>query len=298
MNIILASWSVRPEYVKVNIPSGENYLKIRHDIHDRTLHTVCEEARCPNIAECWDSGTATFMIMGSNCSRGCRFCAVTHGHMQPLDPLEPEKVSEAARSMRLSYVVITSVDRDDLPDQGSEHFASVIRKVKESVENVEVLIPDFRGRHDLISRIITAEPSVIAHNVETVRRLTPLVRDPRAGYDQSLGVLKYIKKEKPSQITKSSIMVGLGEKDAEIIETLGDLRSAGVDIVTIGQYLRPTRMQLEVVEYSPIERFRQMEEIAYSMGFSFVASGPLVRTSYRAAEAWTRRRLKNDGNYE
>ncbi len=294
MNIIFASWSVRPEYVKVNIPSGENYLRIRRDIHDLTLHTVCEEAKCPNIAECWGSGTATFMIMGRNCSRGCRFCAVTHGHMQPLDPMEPEKVRDAARSMGLSYVVITSVDRDDLPDQGAEHFARVIMKVKEDVENVEVLIPDFRGRPELLRKIIDAGPSVIAHNVETVRRLTPSVRDPRAGYDQSLGVLKFIKSENPRQMTKSSIMVGLGEKDSEVVETLGDLRNAGVDIVTIGQYLRPTRMQLEVVEYSPIERFRQLEEIAYSMGFSFVASGPLVRTSYRAAEAWTRRRLKND----
>ncbi|MCL4341817.1 MAG: lipoyl synthase, partial [Candidatus Thermoplasmatota archaeon] len=150
---------MRPEYVKVNIPSGENYLRIRRDIHNLTLHTVCEEARCPNIAECWDSGTATFMIMGSNCSRGCRFCAVTHGHMQPLDPLEPEKVSEAARSMGLSYVVITSVDRDDLPDQGAEHFARVIMRVKKDVENVEVLIPDFRGRPDLLRKIIEAEPS-------------------------------------------------------------------------------------------------------------------------------------------
>lgn len=285
---------MKPEYVKVNLPSGENYLKLRQTIHERTLHTVCEEARCPNIAECWGAGTATFMIMGSNCSRGCRFCAVTHGKMQPLDPAEPEKVVQATRIMNLKYVVITSVDRDDLPDQGADHFARVISAVKDEVENVEVLIPDFRGEHSLIMKIIEAQPSVIAHNIETVRRLSHTIRDPRASYDQSLAVLRYIKNQRPAQLTKSSIMLGLGETDSEVLEALADLRDAGVDIVTIGQYLRPSRMQVEVVEYSPMERFKNFEDVAYSMGFSFVASGPLVRTSYRAAEAWTRRRLKND----
>ncbi|MEM0157093.1 MAG: lipoyl synthase [Thermoplasmataceae archaeon] len=285
---------MRPEYVKVNIPSGENYVRLRETIHERMLHTVCEEARCPNVAECWGSGTATFMIMGSNCSRGCRFCSVTHGKMQPLDPDEPEKVAQAASLMGLSYVVITSVDRDDLPDQGAYHFSSVIRRVKQNIPNVEVLIPDFRGERDLIRMIVDAEPSVLAHNVETVRRLTPGVRDPRAGYDQSLELLRYVKEVNPEMLTKSSIMLGLGERDDEVAETLRDLRSVGVDIVTIGQYLRPSRMQLEVVEYSPVERFTMFEKMGYSMGFSFVASGPLVRTSYRAAEAWTKRRLKND----
>ncbi len=285
---------MRPEYVKVNIPSGENYIRLRETIHARTLHTVCEEARCPNVAECWGSGTATFMIMGSNCSRGCRFCSVTHGRMQPLDPDEPEKVAQAAKLMELSYVVVTSVDRDDLPDQGAHHFSSVIRRVKQEIPHVEVLIPDFRGEKDLIRMIIDAEPSVLAHNVETVRRLTPGVRDPRAGYDQSLELLRFVKAVNPEMLTKSSIMLGLGEQDDEVAETLEDLRSAGVDIVTIGQYLRPSRMQLEVVEYSPVERFSKFEKMAYSMGFSFVASGPLVRTSYRAAEAWAKRRLKND----
>lgn len=246
------------------------------------------------MAECWGSGTATFMIMGSNCSRGCRFCSVTHGRMQPLDPDEPEKVAQAAKLMELSYVVITSVDRDDLPDQGAHHFSRVISRVKQEIPHVEVLIPDFRGEKDLIRMIIDAEPSVLAHNVETVRRLTPGVRDPRAGYDQSLELLRFVKAVNPEMLTKSSIMLGLGEQDDEVAETLEDLRSAGVDIVTIGQYLRPSRMQLEVVEYSPVERFSKFEKMAYSMGFSFVASGPLVRTSYRAAEAWAKRRLKND----
>lgn len=262
---------------------------IRGTLRDRSLHTVCEEARCPNVAECWDAGTATFMIMGSNCSRGCRFCSVTHGRMSPLDPEEPAKVAESVRMMNLDYVVITSVDRDDLDDQGAAHFASVIRELKNADVKVEVLIPDFRGDQDLLDLIIEEEPVVIAHNIETVRRLTPSVRDPRATYEQSLSVLRYIK-GKSGSITKSSIMIGLGETDEEVLSTLADLRSADVDIVTIGQYLRPSKMQLPVTEYSSMERFRDLDKAARNMGFSFVASGPLVRSSYRAAEAWINRR--------
>ncbi len=286
--------SVRPEYVKVPLPSGENYTKIKQTLRDRTLFTVCEEARCPNVAECWGNGTATFMILGSNCTRGCRFCAVTHGNPLPIDPDEPEKVLQSVKVMGLDYVVITSVDRDDLPDQGSSHFASVIRKIKGSGVLVEVLIPDFRGEKNLVDRIIAEKPAVLAHNVETVRRLTPTVRDGRAGYDQSLDLLRYVKEKNPGQITKSSIMLGLGEKDEEVIETMRDLRNAGVDIITIGQYLRPSRKQMEVVEYCSSERFASFEKTGFKMGFSFVASGPLVRTSYRAAEAWAKGRFLND----
>ncbi len=286
--------SVRPEYVKVPLPSGENYTKIKQTLRDRTLFTVCEEARCPNVAECWGNGTATFMILGSNCTRGCRFCAVTHGNPLPIDPDEPEKVLQSVKVMGLDYVVITSVDRDDLPDQGSTHFASVIRKIKGSGVLVEVLIPDFRGEKNLVDRIIEEKPAVLAHNVETVRRLTPTVRDGRAGYDQSLDLLRYVKEKNPGQITKSSIMLGLGEKDEEVIETMRDLRNAGVDIITIGQYLRPSRKQMEVVEYCSSERFASFEKTGFKMGFSFVASGPLVRTSYRAAEAWAKGRFLND----
>ncbi len=286
--------SVRPEYVKVPLPSGENYTKIKQTLRDRTLFTVCEEARCPNVAECWGNGTATFMILGSNCTRGCRFCAVTHGNPLPIDPDEPEKVLQSVKVMGLDYVVITSVDRDDLPDQGSSHFASVIRKIKGSGVLVEVLIPDFRGEKNLVDRIIEEKPAVLAHNVETVRRLTPTVRDGRAGYDQSLDLLRYVKEKNPGQITKSSIMLGLGEKDEEVIETMRDLRNAGVDIITIGQYLRPSRKQMEVVEYCSSERFASFEKTGFKMGFSFVASGPLVRTSYRAAEAWAKGRFLND----
>lgn len=285
---------MKPEYVKVNIPSGENYLFIRNTLRERTLHTVCEEARCPNVAECWDSGTATFMILGSNCSRGCRFCSVSHGGMLPVDQDEPTKVYDSVRKMKLRYVVITSVDRDDLPDQGSGHFARVIGKVKEADVLVEVLTPDFQGKEDLIDIVMEAKPDVFAHNIETVRRLSPNVRDPRAGYDQSLKVLKYVKERNPGQITKSSIMVGLGETDEEVEESIRDLRSVGVDILTIGQYLRPSKKQLEVAEYSPAERFKKFEETGYRLGFSFVASGPLVRTSYKAAEAWAERRFRND----
>jgi lipoic acid synthetase len=286
--------SVRPEYVKVPLPSGENYTKIKQTLRDRTLFTVCEEARCPNVAECWGNGTATFMILGSNCTRGCRFCAVTHGNPLPVDSDEPEKVLQSVKVMGLDYVVITSVDRDDLPDQGSSHFASVIRKIKGSGVLVEVLIPDFRGEKNLVDRIIAEKPAVLAHNVETVRRLTPTVRDGRAGYDQSLDLLRYVKEKNPGQITKSSIMLGLGEKDEEVIETMRDLRNAGVDIITIGQYLRPSRKQMEVVEYCSSERFASFEKTGFKMGFSFVASGPLVRTSYRAAEAWAKGRFLND----
>ncbi len=294
MNIFSTFRTVRPDYVKVKIPSGESYLRIKKTLRDRTLYTVCEEAKCPNVSECWESGTATFMIMGSNCSRGCRFCGVTHGHMLPLDPDEPAKVVQSAKIMGLTYVVVTSVDRDDLPDQGAAHFATVLRELKQSGPLVEVLIPDFRGEKSLVDLIIREKPAVLAHNIETVRRLTPTVRDARAGYDQSLEVLRYIKQQNPNQLTKSSLMLGLGESDDEVVQALRDLREANVDIVTIGQYLRPTKMQLPVVEYTQIDRFKNLEDLAYSLGFSFVASGPLVRTSYRAAEAWAKRRIKND----
>ena len=280
--------------MKVKIPSGESYVRIRKTLRDRTLYTVCEEARCPNVAECWDSGTATFMIMGSNCSRGCRFCAVTHGNMLPLDPEEPQKVVQSVKLMGLSYVVVTSVDRDDLPDQGAAHFANVINQLKKTGVLVEVLIPDFRGEVSLINRIIDEKPAVLAHNIETVRRLTSSVRDPRAGYDQSLKVLKHVKDENPEQLTKSSLMLGLGETDDDVEQALVDLRENQVDILTIGQYLRPSKIQLPVVEYTQMDRFKKLEDLAYSLGFSFVASGPLVRTSYKAAEAWARRKIRND----
>ena len=282
---------MKPGYVKVNIPSGKNYISIKNNLMEKNLHTVCQEARCPNIAECWDSGTATFMILGSNCSRGCRFCSVTHGGMLPVDPEEPAKVRDSVIAMNLKYAVITSVDRDDLPDQGSVHYSRVIKEVRMAGVLVEALIPDFTGKEDLLENILQSNPDVLAHNVETVRRLTPMIRDHRANYEQSLKVLKYFKERNNTLITKSSIMLGHGELDHEVEETMDDLRSVGVDILTIGQYLRPSKKQIEVTEYCSMERFKMFEKIGYEKGFSFVASGPLVRTSYKAAEAWASRRL-------
>ena len=282
----------RPEYVKVKLPSGETFKNVNGLLKGNSLHTVCEEARCPNLSECWSAGTATFMILGKNCSRGCRFCSVTHGQMEPLDPLEPVRVKDAVKSMGISYAVITSVDRDDLKDQGAFHYAETIRQVKSLNVKVEALIPDFRMEKTLIDTVLESSPNVVAHNVETVRRLTPLIRDARASYDQSLNVLRYISDTRRDIVTKSSIMLGHGESDEEVYETMSDLRNAGVKILTIGQYLRPSRKQLEVKEYNSMERFRLMEEKGYESGFTFVASGPLVRTSYRAFEAWASQNLK------
>lgn len=281
---------MHPEYVKVKLPTEGTFFETKREVKELNLHTVCEEARCPNRAECWTDGTATFMVLGKNCSRACRFCSVTHGFVQPLDPMEPFNVARAAKEMGLRYVVITSVDRDDLPDQGSRHFASVVREVKKTGAKVEVLIPDFRGDRECVDSILDEGPVVLAHNVETVRRLSPTVRDPRADYDQSLGVLDYAASR--GFVTKSSIMLGLGERDDEVVETMRDLREVDVSILTIGQYLRPSKMQLPVVEYSSLQRFDKMREIGYEMGFQFVASGPLVRTSYKAAEAWAMRRFQ------
>ncbi|MFG1446111.1 MAG: lipoyl synthase [Thermoplasmatales archaeon] len=280
---------MHPDYVKVKLPTEAAFFDTKKEVKGLNLHTVCEEARCPNRSECWSDGTATFMVLGKNCSRNCGFCSVTHGYVQPLDPMEPFNVAAAARDMGLKYVVITSVDRDDLPDQGSKHFASVIREVRKTGASVEVLIPDFRGDKECIDRILDEGPVVLAHNVETVRRLSPSVRDHRANYDQSLEVLRYAAMK--GFVTKSSIMLGFGESDDEVIETMKDLRKVDVSILTIGQYLRPSKMQLPVVEYSGLGRFERLKEIGYELGFQFVASGPLVRTSYKAAEAWAMRRL-------
>ncbi|MHB1507236.1 MAG: lipoyl synthase [Cuniculiplasma sp.] len=281
----------RPDYVKIKLPSGEKFSEVNSILRTRTLNTVCEEARCPNLTECWESGTATFMILGKNCSRGCRFCSVTHGNMEPLDPDEPRKVSEAVSSMGIKYAVITSVDRDDLVDQGSSHYAETVKLIRETGVKVECLIPDFRGERSLIRKVIEARPDVLAHNIETVRRLSPVIRDARASYDQSLSVLRYVKETYPEMITKSSIMLGHGETDKEVFEAMDDLLDARVDILTVGQYLRPSKKQLPVTEYNSMERFRNIEIVGKEKGFKFVASGPLVRTSYRAFEAWAMKNI-------
>lgn len=275
-----------PDWIRVRPPSGENYAHIKQTLRGMNLHTVCEEAHCPNVAECWGGGTATFMLMGDTCTRGCRFCAVTTGRPGALDPLEPLKISRALAELKLKYAVITSVDRDDLPDGGAHHFAETIRTAKRMHPEglIEVLIPDFQGDDAALQQIVDAGPDVIAHNVETVRRLTPGVRDRRAAYDQSLRVLRRAKELNPSQYTKSSIMLGLGETDAELEETFSDLRGVGVDVLTLGQYLRPSRWHLAVVEYVSPARFAELKARAEKFGFLYVASGPLVRSSYKAAE--------------
>jgi lipoic acid synthetase len=281
-----------PEWFKVKAPGGPAYAAIKQALRERGLSTVCEEARCPNLAECWGGGpkgvgTATVMVMGGTCTRGCRFCSVPTGKPGPLDAEEPRKVSETVGLMGVGYVVVTSVDRDDLPDGGAAHFAQVIRRCKADHPAllVEVLTPDFQGDEAALAAIVAASPDVVAHNVETVRRLTPAVRDRRAGYDQTLAVLRACKRL-GARYTKTSIMLGLGETKAEVEECLRDLREASVDIVTFGQYLRPSQeaRHLPVTEFVHPRQFDAYAEMARGMGFLYVASGPLVRSSYKAGE--------------
>ncbi len=276
----------KPAWLRVGVPGGERYQQVRETVRGLQLHTVCEEAHCPNVAECWGGGTATVMLMGDVCTRGCRFCNVkTAAHPPPLDADEPRHLAEAIAKLGLDYIVVTSVDRDDLPDGGAGHFADAIRRLK-AIQSllVEVLTPDFRGDAEAVRAVGRAAPDVFANNLETVRRLTPIVRDLKAGYDQTLGVLALMKREFPRVVTKSSIMVGLGETDAELTEAMKDLRAAGVEILTLGQYLRPSAWHLPVVEFVTPERFAAWRETGLALGFRYVASGPLVRSSYRAAE--------------
>ncbi len=280
----------KPDWLKVKAPSGENYARIKDMLGELKLATVCQEAKCPNMGECWSGGTATFMLMGEICTRGCRFCNVKTGNaklgLPPVDPFEPEKVAYSISQMKLKYVVITSVDRDDMPDQGSDHFARTVKTVKKLDPNlvVEILTPDFRGDENLILHLAASYPDVFAHNIETVERLTPFVRDPRAKYKQSMDLLALVKKFDPKIYTKSSVMLGLGEKDEEILQTLKDLRAVGCDVVTFGQYLQPTTKHLKVQEFVTPEKFNHWQKISEDMGFLYVASGPLVRSSYRAGE--------------
>ncbi|HIQ30416.1 MAG TPA: lipoyl synthase [Candidatus Caldiarchaeum subterraneum] len=277
----------KPEWVKVRIPSGPVYNRVRHIVKKHRLHTVCEEALCPNVSECWGGGTATLMLMGDICTRVCRFCAVKTGNPGGvLEDDEPERVADAVSEMGISYVVLTSVCRDDLPDGGAEHFADTVRAIKRKAPEVivEVLIPDFNASRDALAKVVEAKPEVIGHNVETVPRLTPLVRDRRASFEKSIHVLKLIKELDPTRYTKSSIMLGLGETQEEVISTLKALREASVDIVTLGQYLRPTLSHIPVREYIHPSVFEYYKQEAEKMGFLHVASGPLVRSSYRAGE--------------
>ena len=283
----MAERTPKPPWLKVKMPGSPRYQRIRERARELKLATVCEEARCPNIGECWNGGTATFMVMGDTCTRGCRFCAVdTSRKPAALDANEPVNVANAIFELELDYVVVTSVDRDDLEDQGSGHFAACIREIhaKNPRTVVEVLIPDFRGDVGLVLKVTEAEPEVIAHNLETIERLTPQVRDPRAGYRQSLDVLAAIKTIDPSRYTKSSIMVGLGESPDEVRVAMRDLRDVGVDFLTVGQYLQPTPKHLAVVEFVHPDQFAAYEQMGLELGFRYVASGPLVRSSYKAGE--------------
>ena len=285
----------KPDWLKVRAPGGGEYAAIKRRARRLTLATVCEEARCPNIAECWNGGTATFMLMGEICTRGCRFCSVNTKRLPPpLDPDEPDNIANAIAEMGLTYTVLTSVNRDELDDGGASHLAACIEAIKARVPDVllEMLIGDFEGNHAAIELLAYADLAVLAHNIETVERLTPTVRDPRASFAQSLDVLAYAKQLRPQRLTKSSIMVGLGETAAEVHTTLSDLREVGVDIVTLGQYLRPTSKHLPVHEYVTPEQFDRYGEVATQMGFDFVASGPLVRSSYRAGELYVQGRLQ------
>jgi len=280
----------KPSWLRVDLPGGQRYQRVRKTLQGLRLHTVCAEAQCPNVGECWGGGTATVMLMGDVCTRGCRFCDVKTAARPPaLDPDEPRHLAEAVAQLGLNYIVVTSVDRDDLPDGGAGHFAKAIRRLKEIPGLlVEVLTPDFRGDAEAVHTVGLAAPDVFANNVETVRRLTPVVRDARAGYHQTLGVLARMRQEFPRVVTKSSIMLGLGETEAEVLETMRDLRAHGVDILTLGQYLRPSAWHLPVKEWIPPERFAAYRAQGLALGFRYVASGPLVRSSYRAAELFLR----------
>ncbi|XP_055902376.1 lipoyl synthase, mitochondrial [Eupeodes corollae] len=281
-----------PPWLKTTIPTGKNFNKIKEQLRDLKLATVCEEARCPNIGECWGGGehgtqTATIMLMGDTCTRGCRFCSVkTARNPPPLDPQEPVNTATAIASWGLDYIVLTSVDRDDLSDGGAAHIAETVKEIKARNPNifVECLVPDFRGNLDSVKKIAQSGLDVYAHNIETVEKLTPFVRDRRAEYRQTLAVLKEAKQFNPKLVTKSSIMLGLGETDEQIEQTLNDLRKVGVECVTLGQYMQPTKKHLKVIEYVTPEKFKHWEERGQQLGFLYTASGPLVRSSYKAGE--------------
>lgn len=278
----------KPDWLKVKLPTGENYAKVKATVRENRLSTVCEEAMCPNLGECWDAGTATIMLMGSVCTRACKFCAVSTGNPRGwLDLDEPRLAAESVKLMGLKYVVLTSVDRDDLPDGGAGHYAACVRKIKEINPGtaVEALTPDFAGNLEHVQKVLESGVEVYAQNVETVKRLTHPVRDPRAGYEQTLKVLEGAKHFRPDVLTKTSLMLGLGETEAEILETMDDLRAIGVDIVTFGQYLRPTAAHLKVERYVTPDEFAKYRTLGLEKGFLEVVSGPLVRSSYRAERA-------------
>lgn len=271
----------KPNWLRVKLPIGENYKKVRALVDEHKLHTICESGSCPNMGECWGEGTATFMILGNICTRSCGFCAVQTGRPDAADEFEPGKVAHSIKTMQIKHAVITSVDRDDLKDGGAGIWVQTVRAVRHQSPGttMETLIPDFAGKWENLQQIIDVAPEIVSHNLETVRRLTKQVRI-QAKYDRSLEVLFRLKKG--GMRTKSGVMLGLGETDEEVIETMEDLRAVGVDILTLGQYLQPTPKHLPIVEFVTPERFDKYRELGLKMGFRFVESGPLVRSSYHA----------------
>ncbi len=277
----------KPKWLKITATTSENYQKVKQVVANHQLSTVCSEAKCPNINECWSHGTATFMLMGTVCTRACRFCAIDTGNPHGwLDPLEPEKVARSVKLMQLEYVVLTSVNRDDLPDGGASHYAETVRAIKtlQPKVKVEALVPDFQGNLKAVDTILESGIDVFAQNLETVERLTNLVRDPRASYWQTMEVLLHAKKSHPTTITKTSLMLGLGESEPELSRTMDDLRTIDVDILTLGQYLQPTPNHLPIIDYISPEDFKKYRDWGLKRGFLEVVSGPLVRSSYRAAD--------------
>lgn len=273
----------KPDWLRVKLPTGEDYRKVRDIVSDHKLHTICESGNCPNMGECWGAGTATFMILGNVCTRSCGFCAVSTGKPPEVDPYEPLRVAKSVKLMNLKHAVITSVDRDDLKDGGSEIWAKTVTVVRQLNPGItlETLIPDFQGKWENLQRIVEVKPEIVSHNLETVRRLTKEVR-VQAKYDRSLEVLKRL--SDAGVTTKSGIMLGLGESEEEILETMDDLRTVGVQIITLGQYLQPTKSHLPVAEFITPEKFAYYKEIGLKKGFRWVESGPLVRSSYHAEQ--------------
>ncbi|KAJ4729868.1 Lipoyl synthase, mitochondrial [Melia azedarach] len=293
----------KPKWMKESIPGGDKYVQIKKKLRELKLHTVCEEAKCPNLGECWSGGetgtaTATIMILGDTCTRGCRFCNVkTSRKPPPPDPNEPTNVAEAIASWGLDYVVITSVDRDDLPDQGSGHFSETVRKLKELKPNmlIEALVPDFRGDRGCVEEVAKSGLDVFAHNIETVEELQSAVRDHRANFKQSLDVLMMAKDCAPAgTLTKTSIMLGCGETPDQVVNTMEKVRAAGVDVMTFGQYMRPSKRHMPVSEYITPKAFEKYRVLGMEMGFRYVASGPMVRSSYKAGEFYIKSMIESD----
>lgn len=281
----------KPNWLRVSLPIGEEYERVKAKVNALTLNTVCKEAACPNIAECWGAGTATIMILGDTCTRGCRFCNVKTGNPRgAVDYLEPVRVAEAVRDLGWKYLVLTAVDRDDLADGGALIFANTVREIHARVAGarVEILSGDYRGDLDALDIVMDAQPDVFAHNLETVRRLSPKVRDKRADYDQSLRILAHAKTRDPHRFTKTSLMLGLGEEDTEIEQAMDDARAVGIDIFTMGQYLQPSKKHLQVSEFISPERFKALGELARGKGFHQVVSSPLSRSSYHAEQAFAK----------